>query len=61
MNAKDLIKLLTANGWTEVRQKGSHKVFKHVEKKNTLVVAVHSNSDIPIGTLNALLKQAGLK
>lgn len=44
------------------RQKGSHKQFKHEEKSGLVTVADHGgNSDIPKGTLNSILKQAGLK
>ncbi|MFN5431416.1 MAG: type II toxin-antitoxin system HicA family toxin [Cyclobacteriaceae bacterium] len=33
MKAKDLIKLMEEDGWFLVRQKGSHKQFKHRLKK----------------------------
>jgi predicted RNA binding protein YcfA (HicA-like mRNA interferase family) len=29
MKTKEIIKLIEADGWYEVRQKGSHKQFKH--------------------------------
>jgi hypothetical protein len=38
MTALHLIRLLNEAGWYEVRQKGSHKIFKHDEKITTLVV-----------------------
>jgi predicted RNA binding protein YcfA (HicA-like mRNA interferase family) len=61
MTALHLIRLLNEAGWYEVRQKGSHKIFKHDEKITTLVVPSHGAKDIPIGTLNNILKMAGLK
>nr|WP_296618498.1 type II toxin-antitoxin system HicA family toxin [Marivirga sp.] len=39
--------------------KGSHQLYKHPNGKRT-IVTLH-NKDIPKGTLNAILKQAGLK
>ena len=59
MSSQDLIKLLNQNGWYEVRQNGSHKVFKHDEKEG-IVVVPSPRKDYPKGTLNAILKQAGI-
>lgn len=62
MTAKDLIKLLVANGWYEAReQKGSHKIFKHKDSDCTIPVPMHSGKDLAIGTLHSILKKAGLK
>ena len=43
------------------RQAGSHKIFKHRTKKGIVVIPEHGKEDIKIGTLNSILKQAGLK
>ena len=58
MRDKDLLKLLKKNGWDIVRIHGSH----HVIKKNgqTIVVPIHGK-DVPIGLLNSILKETGLK
>lgn len=61
MTSTDLIRKLKNDGWYEVAQKGSHKQFKHATKKGKITVADHKGKDIPPGTLNAVLKQAGLK
>lgn len=58
MRDKDLLKQLYLNGWVIDRIKGSHHILKKGDE--TLVLPVHGK-DIPIGLLNALLKQAGLK
>jgi predicted RNA binding protein YcfA (HicA-like mRNA interferase family) len=42
-----------------VRQSGSHAIYKK-EKNKLIVVPIH-NRDIPSGTLNGILKDAGLK
>lgn len=60
MTAKEVIKLLEKNGWNEIAQVGSHKQFKHPEKTGKVTVSMHKG-DIPKGTLNSILKQAGLK
>ena len=60
MTAKEVIKKLKVDGWTEVRSRGSHIQLKHPNKKGVVTVPMHSG-DIPRGTLNSILKQAGLK
>jgi len=59
VSGKELIKLLRNEGWSVDRVNGSHHIMKKGEK--TISVPVHSNRDLPSGTLNAILKQAGLK
>ncbi|MFZ3013558.1 MAG: type II toxin-antitoxin system HicA family toxin [Nitrospira sp.] len=61
MKVKELIELLEADGWYQVRMKGSHRQFHHPRKKGTVTVAGKPNVDIPPGTLNSAFKQAGLK
>lgn len=60
MKPKEIIKILQNDGWVEVRQKGSHKQFKHAIKKGLVTVPYH-NKDLDPKTLNTILKQAGLK
>lgn len=60
MTAKELIQLLKKNGWYEKSQKGSHLQLWHPDKKGKVTIPVHSG-DIPKGTLNSILKQAGIK
>ncbi|MFN6088415.1 MAG: type II toxin-antitoxin system HicA family toxin [Cyclobacteriaceae bacterium] len=38
MKAKDLIKLIEEDGWFLVRQKGSHRQFKHRLKKGLVTI-----------------------
>jgi len=61
MKVKELIELLEADGWFQVRMKGSHRQFHHPTKKGTVTVAGKPSVDTPPGTLNSALKQAGLK
>lgn len=61
MKVRELIKLLEEDGWQQVRMKGSHRQFKHPEKSGTVTVAGKPSIDVPQGTLNSALKQAGLK
>jgi predicted RNA binding protein YcfA (HicA-like mRNA interferase family) len=61
VKVRDLIRLLENDGWHLARTKGSHRQFKHATKRGTVTVAGKPNVDVPTGTLNSILKQAGLK
>jgi predicted RNA binding protein YcfA (HicA-like mRNA interferase family) len=60
MTPRELRRILEQNGFVFTRQSGSHAIFKHPVSKRRVVLPIH-NKDIPIGTLNAILKDAGLK
>ena len=61
MKVREVIKLLEDDGWYLARTKGSHRQFKHSQKAGTVTVSGKPSIDIPRGTLNSVLKQAGLK
>ncbi|MBU0567180.1 type II toxin-antitoxin system HicA family toxin [bacterium] len=61
MKVKEIIKMLEGSGWQLNRTKGSHRQFKHGTKPGTITVAGKLNIEMPPGTLNNVLKQAGLK
>jgi predicted RNA binding protein YcfA (HicA-like mRNA interferase family) len=56
-----VISLIESDGWIQVRTKGSHRQFRHPTKPGIVTVAGKASVDIPPGTLNSVLKQAGLK
>lgn len=60
MKSADIIKRLESDGWHLVRVTGSHHHFKHAVKPG-LVTVPHPKKDIRAGTLNSILKQAGMK
>jgi predicted RNA binding protein YcfA (HicA-like mRNA interferase family) len=61
LKVRALIKLLEDDGWLQIRMRGSHRQFQHPEKPGTVTVAGKPNVDIPPGTLNSILKQAGFR
>jgi|WetSurMetagenome_2_1015567.scaffolds.fasta_scaffold24967_3 predicted RNA binding protein YcfA (HicA-like mRNA interferase family) len=60
MTAKDIMKLLQKHGWYVSEIRGSHYQFEHLYKKGKITMPLHSG-DLKPGTLNSILKQAGLK
>lgn len=60
MTPKEMIKLLEANGFIEIRQNGSHKFFENKKTNKRTTVPYHSK-ELPKGTEQIILKQAGLK
>lgn len=62
MKCGEIIRKIEADGWYLVRQRGSHKQFKHPTKSGLVTIACHKESDdLAPGTLNSILKQAQIK
>ncbi len=61
MKVREVLTLLRADGWHLIATKGSHRQFKHAVKPGRVTVAGSSSDDLAPGTLNSILKQAGLK
>jgi len=61
MKVHELIALIQADGWFQVRMKGSHRQFHHPTKRGTVTVSGRPSLDVPSGTLNSALEQAGLR
>lgn len=63
MKYRDLIRTLQNDRWYLDRTTGSHQQFRHPTKPGTVTVpgGGKQGHDVPPGTLNSILKQAGLK
>jgi predicted RNA binding protein YcfA (HicA-like mRNA interferase family) len=53
------VSLLEALGFTEIRQRGSHKQFRHADGRGT-TVPFHSGRDISPTLLRKIAKDIGL-
>jgi len=60
LKSSEIIKLLKKDGWSLFNIRGSHQQFKHHIKKGKVTIP-HPKTDLPKGTVNSILKQAGLK
>jgi predicted RNA binding protein YcfA (HicA-like mRNA interferase family) len=61
MKCDELLKKLKKAGWRQIRQKGSHKILRNEDSPETIVFPYHRGKEIPTGTANRIMKQAGLK
>jgi predicted RNA binding protein YcfA (HicA-like mRNA interferase family) len=61
MRVKEIIKIIEQDGWFMVRIKGSHRQYKHQDKKGVVTIAGNLNDELAKGTLNSILNQVGLK
>jgi len=61
VKVRDILRRLAEDGWVLVRTRGSHQQFRHPVKSGVVTLAGSSNDDLAPGTLNSILKQAGLK
>ncbi|MFI5220931.1 MAG: type II toxin-antitoxin system HicA family toxin [Bacteroidia bacterium] len=62
MKTKEIIKIIEQNGWYEVRQRGSHRQYKHPIKKGLVTIPVHRlSNDLTPGLEKSILKQAGIE
>ena len=61
MKVREVLRLIEADGWRFTRQAGSHRIFHHPDKPGIVIIAGKPSQDLAPGTLNAILKEAGLK
>ena len=58
-NAKDVSRVLRRHGFDMISQKGSHQKWRHANGRQ-VIVAMHGNKPIPIGTLKSIIEGSGL-
>jgi predicted RNA binding protein YcfA (HicA-like mRNA interferase family) len=58
LSGKEVCKILSANGFEQVRQKGSHIIMQKRISNSTITVPVPNHSEIKIGTLKSIIRQS---
>ena len=61
MKVREVIRLLSDDGWFLKRTRGSHRQYKHPDKPGLVTVPGNMKDELAPGTLNSILKQVGLK
>lgn len=59
-SSREVIQILSENGWYEVACSGDHHQFKHSTIKGKTTIT-HPRKDIPLGTLKNISKVTGIK
>ncbi|MDE2796349.1 MAG: type II toxin-antitoxin system HicA family toxin [Gemmatimonadota bacterium] len=57
---RDAMRLLRAAGWYLARTRGSHRQYRHPERRGTVTLAGRMSKDLAPGTWKSILRQAGL-
>lgn len=60
MDSRTIIRLIQAEGWYRVGQKGSHVQFANDARTGRTTV-VHPEKDVAPGTVRGIEKQSGVK
>jgi predicted RNA binding protein YcfA (HicA-like mRNA interferase family) len=61
MKVREAIRLIEQDGWYLDRTRGSHRQYKHSQKRGVVTIAGKPGDELAPGTRNSILKQAGLK
>jgi predicted RNA binding protein YcfA (HicA-like mRNA interferase family) len=61
IKVREVVKLLLKEGWIEIRSRGGHRHFKHPQLPSVITVPGNDGRELAPGTLNDILKKAGLK
>lgn len=59
LKPREVVALLEAHGFTEVRQRGSHKHFRHADGRAT-TVPMHAGRDVAPTLLRKIARDVGL-
>ncbi|TAE56496.1 MAG: addiction module toxin, HicA family [Nostocales cyanobacterium] len=60
LSGKEICEILETNGFTEVRQKGSHIVMQKQIEDSTLTAIVPNHTSVKVGTLMSIIRQSQL-
>lgn len=60
MGGRDAVRALERAGFRVVHVRGSHHYLRHPDRPGLVVVPIHGNRDLPLGTLRSILRQAGM-
>ena len=57
----EVVKLLKKDGWFLHKHGSRHDLYRHPTKDGQIPIPRHGSKELAKGTLNSVLKQAGLK
>jgi predicted RNA binding protein YcfA (HicA-like mRNA interferase family) len=60
-SSETIIKILSLHGFVFISQKGSHIKYRKTGNPTLTVIVPSGRKEIPQGTFNSILRQAGLR
>ena len=60
ISGKRMCRILEQRGWTRARINGSHHIYRNSAATQRIVVPVHANQDLKLGTQRGIMRDAGL-
>lgn len=60
LSGLEVCKILEANGFFKIRQRGSHIVMQKKINDSSLTIPVPNHKELKIGTLRSIIRQSGL-
>ena len=61
MKVREVAAALERNGWTLVRQRGSHRHYRHPDVPFVITLAGKASTTVPPGTLGSIRRTSGLE
>jgi predicted RNA binding protein YcfA (HicA-like mRNA interferase family) len=61
MKVREAIRLVEADGWVFMSQRGSHRQFKHPTKRGRVTIPGNPGTELKPGTLASIKRQAQLQ
>ena len=61
MKVREVIKRIEADGWYIIRTRGDQRHYKHPTKPGIVTISGQLGTDMPIGTLLSVFRQAQLE
>ena len=49
ITVREMIKKVEDDGWVQVRQRGSHRQYKHPAKPGVVTISGGAGEDLPVG------------
>ena len=60
LSGREVCKILSSQGFEQVRRKGSHIIIQKKEEDKTITVPVPDHNELRMGTLSGIIRQSGL-
>lgn len=61
MTPKEVLRILTKEGWYVARVNGSHHILRHPDRPEARTVVAMHRGDLKLGTLKAIERDTGVR